>query len=577
MRTKPRASAVTGEASLSVPGCYNSYEFMGAHPAQQFGEQGWMFRVWAPNARAVSVVGDFNGWDSATHPMIRAQGGIWYLFIPGLQQYDTYQYAVCTLAGEWLFKADPYAFHAATRPAAASKLYALEGYQWGDSHWADYRKRMVGRDRPLNTYEVHLGSWRRTAEGEVISYRTIASYLVPYVKEMGYTGVLLMPVGEHPDDESLGYQESGCFAVTSRFGTPTDFMYLVDQLHQAGVSVVMDCTSLRFSTAVFGLSRFDGTPCYGVPSPEDPRRELEQCDFSRPQVENFAVSYVFFWMRMFHLDGFFYTNVHDMDPGLVRRITAELRTAFPYRWESIGTPSVVGDTGRYWYADWTRAMLERICDQSCTDPILSCAPAPTPMCTIPISHDIVSAPYPSLVARMPGDAEQKFACARAFYLFLLCQPGQKLTMMGTEFGQWNGWNCLQSLDWHLLETGFYRSHQRFFRQANELYLTTSPLWRRRCAESLRTLQDNGADQTVVQSLRDGRKEYLMAANFSAEQQNLAIPVEKSAYEVIFSTDEWEFGGQGRGSTGVVTVRDGILEISVPPATTFVLRSTKKKL
>jgi 1,4-alpha-glucan branching enzyme len=222
-------------------------------------------------------------------------------------------------------------------------------------------------------------------------------------------------------------------------------------------------------------------------------------------------------------------------------------------------------------------MLERICDRSRTDPILSCAPLPSPACILPISHDIVSAPYPSLVARMPGDAEQKFAFARAFYLFLLCQPGQKLSMMGTEFGQWNGWNCLQSLDWHLLDTGFYRSHQRFFRQANELYLTTGVLWRRRCAQTLHTLQDAGTDHTVVQSLRDGRKEYLTAANFSTEQQNLSLKVEKTAYEVIFSTDEWEFGGQGRGSTGVVQVRVGVLELSVPPATTFVLRSTRKTL
>jgi 1,4-alpha-glucan branching enzyme len=577
MRTKIHSSATAGEPQLSVPGCYDSYEFMGAHPSQQFGEQGWMFRVWAPNARAVAVVGDFNGWDQQKHPMIRSHGGIWYLFIPGLQQYDNYQYAVCTPSGEWLFKADPYAFHAATRPDTASKLYNLEGYQWGDSHWTDYRRRTVGRDRPLNTYEVHLGSWRRNAEGQVISYRTIASYLVPYVKEMGYTGVLLMPVGEHPDDESLGYQESGCFAVTSRFGTPTDFMYLVDQLHQAGISVVMDCTSLNFSTAVFGLSRFDGTPCYGTPAPGNPDEELEQFDFSRPQVENFAVSYVFFWMRMFHLDGFFYTRVEGMDAALVRRIVASVRAAFPYRWESIGTADLLGDTGRFWNADWTRAILNRITDPQRTDPILSCAPPPSPLCTLPISHDIVSHPYPSLVARMRGDADQKFAGARAFYLFLLCQPGQKLTMMGTEFGQWNSWNCMQSLDWHLLDTGFYRNHQRFFRQANEFYLTTSALWKRRSAESMCTLRDEGQDQMVVQSLREGRREFLTVANFSQAEQHLSLEVEKSAYEVIFSTDEWEYGGQGRGSAGVVLVRGGLLELSVPPVTTFVLRSTKKKL
>lgn len=576
MRLSPHAPHQSQKRQLSVPGCYDCYEFMGAHPARQFAQQGWMFRVWAPNARAVSVVGDFNGWDTGRHPMSRSHGGIWYLFIPHLQQYDTYQYAILTLNDQWCFKADPYAFHAATRPLTASKLYDLSGYEWGDENWSAYRERMVGRDQPLNTYEVHLGSWRRTAEGEVINYRTIASYLVPYVKEMGYTGVLLLPVGEHPDDESLGYQESGCFAVTSRFGTPTDFMYLVDQLHQAGISVMMDCTSLHFSTAVFGLGSFDGTPCYGLPSPGNPDLELEQFDFSRPQVENFAVSYIFFWMRMFHLDGFFYTNVDGMDPGLVRRVKQSLRKSFPLRYESVGTPSLA-DTGRYWYAEWTRRMLHRVCDPRRTDPILACAPPPDSRCTLPISHDIVSAPHASLVARMNGDAEQKFANARAFYLFLLTQPGHKLTMMGTEFGQWNSWNCLQSLDWHLLEIDFYQNQQRFFRAANELYLTTSALWRSRRPQRRQVLQDRGTDQTVVQSIREGHKEYLTVACFSRRAQHLRLRVEKSAYEVLLSTDEREFGGQGRGSVGVVPVREGVLELQVPPATAMVLRSTRRKM
>lgn len=576
MRLKPHAPTASVRRQLSVPGCYDCYEFMGAHPAQQFGQEGWMFRVWAPNARAVSVVGDFNGWDSQRHPMSRSHGGIWYLFIPDLQQYDNYQYAVMTLTGEWRLKADPFAFHAATRPQGTSKLYDLSGYQWHDEHWTAYRERMVGRDRPVNTYEVHLGSWRRSGEGEVINYRTIASYLVPYVKEMGYTGILLLPVGEHPDDESLGYQESGLYAVTSRFGTPTDFMYLVDQLHQAGISVVMDCTSLHFSTAVFGLGCFDGTPCYGTPAPGQPDVELEQFDFSRPPVENFAVSSIFFWMRVFHLDGFFYTSLGEMEPSFLRRVKRSLKETFPFRWESVGSPSVA-HRGHYWNASWTEQMLQRIADPEREDPILSCAPPPTPLCTLPISHDIVSAPHSSLVARMPGEPERKFAYARAFYLFLLAQPGQKLTMMGTEFGQWNSWNCLQSLDWHLLEMNFYRDQQRFFRRANALYLTTSALWRARSAQRREVIRDRGFDQTVVQSIREGNKEYLCVACFSSEAQHLALPVEKTAYEVLFSTDEWEFGGQGRGSTGVVIVREGVLELLVPPATSMLLRSTRRKM
>ncbi|MCD8333963.1 MAG: hypothetical protein LUC35_01140 [Clostridiales bacterium] len=302
--------------------------------------------MWAPAAQGVSVIGDFNGWQPESHPMAREPGGLWSVFIPGLAQYDRYQYAVRTAEGTLLKKADPYAFHAETRPGTASKLYDLEGYQWGDEGWLRYRDRRVldGKTAPSNLYEVHLGSWRRTGDGQVLNYRTIAEYLVPYVKEMGFTGVKFLPVAEHPLDESLGYQLTGYYAVTSRFGTPTDFMYLVDQLHQAGVSVVLDGVSTGFPKDHFALYQFDGTPCYGMPDPapapktEDQRdmlpryREGTQAgrspkfsltpidapedlsdrvcefDFSKPEVENFLMSAAFFWLEKFHVDGFHFTG-----------------------------------------------------------------------------------------------------------------------------------------------------------------------------------------------------------------------------------------------------------------------------
>ena len=575
MNLKPYAPTSSGKKQLSVPGCYDCYHFMGAHPAEENGQAGWMFRVWAPNARAVSVVGDFNGWNPTRHPMDRSHGGIWYRFIPGLHQYDPYQYAIHTIRGEWLYKADPYAFHAATRPGTASKLYDLSGYHWGDECWTAYRKRVVGTDQPVNLYEVHLGSWRRTAEGQVMNYRTIASYLVPYVKEMGYTGVLLLPMGEHPDDESLGYQESGYFAVTSRFGTPTDFMYLVDQLHQAGISVVMDSSSFGFSRASFALGQFDGTPCYGIPSAKDPNMELERFDFSRPEVENFVVSSVFFWMKTFHLDGFFGTSIAVDNLPLMHRVSAALRQEFPYRAEAMGTPSIVGDTGRFWYSAWVKRMLSRITNPQRTDPIFQCVKPSTPFCILPISHDIVKAPRPSLVARMQGDDATKFAQARAFYLFLLTHPGRKLTMMGTEFGQWNSWNCLQSLDWHLLQYDFYQRQQRFFRDANALFLATPALWELRAAATFQVVRDEGVDQTMVyKRLGTDGTEYYTAVCFSLTgMEDLSVPVHGTSYEVLLSTDSGVYGGMNRGSKGTLTPAEGLLKLSLPPMSAVLLKST----
>ena len=244
-----------------------AWEFFGAHPHQENGQDGYFFRVWAPNARLVSVFGPFNNWDPCSHPLRRVEGGIWEGFLPGLKQYDAYQFAVHSSDTEYKGKADPFAFHAETRPGTASKLYDLSGYPWGDASWLAYRREHLTYRAPMNIYELHLGSWRRTGDGEFLSYRDIAHYLVPYVMEMGYTHVEMLPVTEHPLDASWGYQCTGYFAATSRFGTPHDLMYLIDQLHQAGVGVILDWVPAHFPRDSFGLYRFDGTPTYEYADP----------------------------------------------------------------------------------------------------------------------------------------------------------------------------------------------------------------------------------------------------------------------------------------------------------------------
>ena len=240
----------------------HAWRCFGAHADEVDGQSGCTFRVWAPNAKQVCVFGDFNGWDETAAPLEKVEGGIWQGFIPGLKRYDTYKYAIQGPDGKVVAKADPYAFHAETRPGNASKIYELDEYPWGDKSWLEYRAKNPPYRRPMNIYECHLGSWRRTGEGEFLSYRDTAHYLVPYVKEMGYTHVELLPVMEHPLDASWGYQVTGYFAATSRFGTPDDLKYLIDQLHQAGVGVILDWVPAHFPRDAFGLYHFDGTPTY---------------------------------------------------------------------------------------------------------------------------------------------------------------------------------------------------------------------------------------------------------------------------------------------------------------------------
>lgn len=591
---------------LSVLGAYRSYQFMGAHPAVENGVSGWRFRVWAPVAKAVSVVGDFNRWDNDAHPMYAEAGGVWTRFIPSLHQYDTYKYAIRTATGGMLLKADPYAFHAETRPNTASKLFDLSGYQWQDEHWLRFRQTETAQTAPINLYEVHLGSWRRTGDGEVLNYREIARYLVPYVKEMGYTGVKFLPVGEHPLDDSLGYQLTGYFAVTSRFGTPTDFMYLVDQLHQAGVSVILDSVSTGFPKDDFGLYLFDGVPCYGVPDPllvspaRKPRRRKrsailhdyepetfsapssEVCEFdcSKPEVCNFLISSVFFWLELFHVDGIHFTGTPIESADFITALNKEVHREFPYAITFAGEPQELEGFDHCWDTDWVEQMLNRLTDPERTDSVFAVAPRPMNTSVLPLSHDLVAAPNPSLANRMLGDNDLKFAQVRAFYLFFLTQPGSKLTMMGTEFGQWDSWNCHQSLDWHLMQYRFYQNQQHFFRDANALYLSTPAFWESDKNASFRKIL-TGEGNSVLAYVRRGTdgEDYYIVVNFSLKQTQPRVDVTCAGhYQVVFSTDLPCYNGLGKASHGAITTRMGaegaFVPLFLPAMSAVVLRCVR---
>ncbi|WP_302497003.1 1,4-alpha-glucan branching protein GlgB [uncultured Flavonifractor sp.] len=615
-------------------------EFMGAHPAVQDGQDGWVFRVWAPHAQSVAVMGDFNGWNDSDHPMQLLSGGVWEVFIPGLKQFDSYKYAVHTASGRVLAKADPYAFHAETRPGTASKLYDLSGYGWGDGSWMDYRKNNPIYQKPLNIYEVHLGSWRRTGEDEMLSYRDIGKYLVPYVKEMGFTHVELLPITEHPLDASWGYQCTGYFAATSRYGTPHDFMWLVDQLHQAGIGVILDWVPAHFPKDAFGLYEFDGEPCYEYADTRKGEHAdwgTRVFDYARHEVRSFLFSSALFWLEQFHIDGLRVDAVASMlylDYGrqggewvpnvfgghenleavdFIQELNghvfqehpdvmmiAEESTAWPRVSHPVGEGGLEGGLGfnLKWNMGWMNDILHYIKldpyfrQFNHKDITFSLMYAFSENFVLPLSHDEVVHMKGSLINKMPGTNEEKFAGVRAFYTYMLTHPGKKLLMMGSEFGQWNEWHYEHSLDWHLLDPDQewakpHRQLQYYFKQANAFYLAHPELWELDFSwEGFEWIEANDNQANTVAFLRKDAKgdALVIVCNFSPVDRTgytVGVPV-PGVYSVIFNSDDLDFGGKGGGDHEPVRSRyvesqgrEQSITISLPPMSAVIYKCTRK--
>ncbi|HJG87631.1 1,4-alpha-glucan branching protein GlgB [Pseudoflavonifractor capillosus] len=610
----------------------HAQDYLGAHPANQDGQDGYVFRVWAPHARGVSVMGDFNGWSEESHPMNRLEGGVWELFIPGMKQYDTYKYAVHARDGRVLAKSDPYAFHAETRPGNASKLYDLSGYQWGDQKWLEYRKAHPIYHNPLNIYEMHLGSWRRTGEGEFLSYRDMAGWLVPYVKEMGFTHVELMPVTEHPLDASWGYQCTGYFAATSRFGVPHDLMYLIDQLHQAGVGVILDWVPAHFPKDAFGLYEFDGEPCYEYADPRKGEHAdwgTRVFDYDRKEVRSFLFSSALFWLEQYHIDGlrvdavasmlyldysrqsgewvpnkygghenleaidFLRTlNTHIFVPHPDVLMIAEESTAWPL----VSHPVEEGGLG--FNLKWNMGWMNDITHYMKLDPYFrqfnhkditfSLMYAFSENFILPLSHDEVVHMKGSFLNKIPGPYEEKFAGVRAFYTYMLAHPGKKLLMMGSEFGQWNEWHYEYSLDWHLLENKENQDIKAFFQAANAFYLENKPLWDLDFSwEGFQWICADDNQNNCASFLRKDRKgDFVLAVcNFSPVHRpgyRLGVPY-RGTYQCVFNSDDERFGGSGLGDKEPLSSEDipmhgqeQSLVIDIPPMSGVIYRCTRKK-
>ena len=574
-------------------------EFLGSHPAVVDGQAGWTFRVWAPHAQSVAVMGDFNGWNDSDHPMRPLEGGIWEAFLPGLQQYDNYKYAVHTRDGRVLAKSDPYAFHAETRPGTASKLYDLSGYQWGDQGWMDYRKGNPIYQKPLNIYEVHLGSWRRTADDQMLSYRDIGKYLVPYVKEMGFTHVELLPVTE-----------------------------------------ILDWVPAHFPKDAFGLYEFDGEPCYEYADPRKGEHAdwgTRVFDYARKEVRSFLFSSALFWLEQYHVDGLRVDAVASMlylDYGrqggqwtpnvfgghenleavdFLQQLNghifmahpdvmmiAEESTAWPRVSHPVGEGGLEGGLGfnLKWNMGWMNDILHYIKldpyfrQFNHKDITFSLMYAFSENFVLPLSHDEVVHMKGSLINKMPGTNEEKFAGVRVFYTYMLAHPGKKLLMMGTEFGQWNEWHFEHSLDWHLLDPEAewakpHRQLQQFFKQANALYLAHPELWELDFSwEGFEWIEANDNQANTVAFLRKDAKgdALVIVCNFSPVDRTgytVGVPV-PGAYTCIFSTDDPTFGGKGLGDTQPVKSqynesqgKEQSITLKLPAMSAAIYRCTRK--
>jgi len=609
-----------------------AYEKLGAHLVRFEQTDGVVFAVWAPNARQVAVIGDFNGWDPARHAMHSSDTGIWTLFIPNLTEFSVYKYRITTQQGEAFDKADPFGFAMEERPRTGSVVADLDRYQWHDQEWIAGRERHQALDNPIAIYEVHLASWRRQADEHwgqrYLSYRELAVTLVPYVKEMGYTHIELMPIAEHPFDGSWGYQVLGFFAPTSRFGTPEDFMFFIDACHAAGIGVLLDWVPAHFPKDGAGLNLFDGTQLYAHANPLQGEHQdwgTLIFNYSRNEVRAFLISNALFWLDKYHIDGLRVDAVASMlyldysrEEGqwipneyggrenlaaisFLRKVNEVVHGIFPgvltvaeesTSWPMVSRPTYLGGLG--FSLKWNMGWMHDTLSYMTKDPLFrrfhhhqmtfGMLYAFHENFVLPLSHDEVVHGKGSLLNKMSGDEWQQFANLRAYLSFMWGYSGKKLLFMGCEFGQWQEWNHDTGLEWQALDAPRHQGVQRLVRDLNLVYRHEPALhqvdfdW-----NGFRWIDANDSDNSVFSFIRYGQnpEEFVVVVcNFTpVVRQDYRIGVPRAgAYRELINSDLEIYGGSGSGNGPVFTTLPqpchtfgNTLPLMLPPLATLILK------
>lgn len=563
-----------------------AYKYLGSH----YTDEKTIFRVYAPHAQSVSVVGDFNNWDGNSSVMKKIDSrGIWEIEIDNIKIYDNYKYQI-TAFNKTFLKQDPYSYHNETNGKTSSKVYDVDNYVWSDNEWIQKRCNEAVYDKPVNIYEVHLGSWKKTKDNEVLNYREIADKLIPYVKKMNYTHIEVMPLTEYPFDGSWGYQVTGYYSITSRYGTPSDFMYFVDKAHKEGIGVIMDWVPAHFPKDAFGLYEFDGTYLYENSEPTKMEHRswgTRIFDYRKSEVKSFLISSARFLLEKYHIDGLRVDAVaamiyldYDRDNWVpncfggnynleaidfLRDLNIEMFRLFPnimmIAEESTAFPKVthpVYKDGLGFNYKWNMGWMNDSLDYAKTDPLFrkdnhnkltfSMTYAFSENFVLPISHDEVVHGKHSLLDKMPGSYEEKFANLRVFLGYMMMHPGKKLLFMGSEFGQFIEWDYKKELDWFLLKYPKHSEMQEYVKKLNKFYLKHSELYEIEDSwDGFTWINPDDRNRNCLSFIRKNKqgKELIVLINFSGINLNdYRIGVKRGTYKEIFTSDLVEFGGNG---------------------------------